>query len=136
MTYEHYGSLNLKAYTGGGAIPVKGAVIRISGADENNSDVVYSLLTDLDGIIPTVKLPSPDAALSKSEGAELQPYSNYDVEVTKDGFYPKHVYNLPIFENVTTLLDINMIPKDSRQNDITYPKNTLETYIFENERLE
>jgi len=136
MTYENFGSLTVRAYTAGGALPVPESIVKIYGVDSENKDFVYSLITDIDGIINSVSLPAPPKELSTTKGAYKQAYALYNLEITSEGYYTKHIYNIPIFEGTNAVQLINMIPKDTRENNITYPKDTLDTYIYENERLE
>ena len=136
MAYDKTGYLTVRAYTAGGAYPVSDSVVKIFGAESEKSDSIYSLITDIDGIIKEIPLPAPSKDLSTASGAFDQAYALYNLEITSAGYYPKHIYNIPIFEGINAVQLINMIPKDDRENGITYPKDTLDTYIYENEKLE
>jgi hypothetical protein len=104
------GSLSVRAYTAGGAIPIKGAVVRIFGAEDENREVVYSLLTDEDGITEHISLPTPPRGLSEIPDSTVPPFAIYNVEVEKDGYFSKRLYNLPVFEGVNSEQPIAMIP--------------------------
>lgn len=135
MTYDNYGYLRIKTYLASGATPLEGALVKIYGSDEYNSDVQYSLLTDLDGITSVLTLPTPPESYSLSPGSAFQPYSVYNVEISKDGFYPKKIYNVPIFAKTNSLLPIEMIPISYAENGITVPLENLNSVVFENENL-
>lgn len=104
------GTLRIRAYTAGGALPVQGATVRIIGGDESNRLIAYSLTTDRDGLTEAVTLPAPDAQYSLSPGAAEQPYSVYDVEITAPGFLTKRISGLTVFSGVESVQLINMIP--------------------------
>ena len=45
-----YGQLEIRATKANGALPVKDAIVRIKGAEEENRFIVYSVLTDIEEI--------------------------------------------------------------------------------------
>ena len=115
------GFLIVKASTASGAIPVEGATVIVQGKDENNSDIFISLLTNRDGLTDKVILRAPSSALSQSPFPIARPYSTYNIEVYKDGFYPQHYNGIPIFENVTAVQNARLIPiSDNGANDPYY----------------
>ena len=120
---DDFGSISIRAYTASGALPVADATVRIMGAEEANRDVIYSLLTDTDGITPTVNLPAPSKALSESPAPDESPYSIYDVEIFAEGYLPKRISSIPIFPGVYSLQPISMIPHGNGDDDL--PKNNL-----------
>ena len=50
MIYDSSGSIRIRAYAASGALPIEGVLVKIYGADEYNRDVMYSLITDVDGV--------------------------------------------------------------------------------------
>lgn len=107
---DSYGTLSVRAYSAGGALPVSDAVVRIFGAEEDNRLVSYSLLTDSDGVTPPVQLPTRSRALSLTPEPSEIPYSVYDIEISADGYIEKRISGIPIFPGVYSLQPINMIP--------------------------
>ena len=137
MANDRYGSISVRALTGGGALPVEGAVVRISSAMEENSGLEYSLLTDLDGVTRPLTLKAPPLELSLSPGQSEQAYSLYNLEISADGYYTKRIFDIPVFEGVSALQVIDMIPKGKIYSEgVTYPRGNLGVIIFENEKLE
>ena len=136
MQYDETGALLVKASLAGGAVPLEGAVIRIFGADDENKYVEYSLITDVDGITPKIKLPAPLKALSLSESQTDAPYSTYNVEASMDGYYTKKIFNLAIFPQTDSILPINMIPLSKNNGIAEFPKDTLSVTLEENPYLE
>ena len=136
MPQDKTGYLTVRVFTAGGALPVKGAMVRIRGADELNRAVEHSRITDVDGIVEKIPLPTPSATLSQAPHPAELPYSLYNVEVVNNGFYLKRLYNVAIFENTETLLPVNLIPRDISENGANYPRGSINSIIHENENLE
>lgn len=131
---ESSGSLQIRAYTAGGAFPVKGAVVRITGAGEDNSLVAYSLITDQDGITERVTLPAPTVNYSLSPNPAELPYSVYDVEITAPGYFTKRINGLTVFSGIHSVQQINMIPGSGNLPE-DYPRGNINSSIPENTDL-
>lgn len=117
-----YGTLALRVTLGGGAYPVADAVVRIYGSDDDNADVVFSLMTDTDGKTEGVRLPTPKKSLSLVPDPEEIPYSTYTVEITKEGFYPLTITDVTMFPGIFTTLPVNMIPLAEFDSGRVYPR--------------
>ena len=136
MIYDDSGTMTFRTFTAGGALPVEKTVIKISGADENNGFVEFSLITDKNGITEKISLPSPSSRYSLSPNADEAPYALYNIVATADGYYTKKVFNVAIFPNTDSFQPINMIPIAIYKNGVEYPIDTLETTVSENPFLE
>ena len=136
MKFDKAGTLIVRVYTAGGALPVPNTVIRILGADEENRGIQYSVITDIDGVTEKIELPTPSQIYSQSPGAKERGYGLYNIEVSADGYYTKHIYNVAVFENVEAIQGVNMIPLQIYENGTTYPRNNLNTFVRENGNLE
>ncbi len=117
------GTLTVRTYTAGGALPVANALVRIFGAEDENKNIAYSILTDEDGITERITLPTPDRALSESPESKEPPFSVYNIEIEKDGYYSKKLYNVPVFEGINSEQLVNMIPYSS--NIENYPRGNV-----------
>jgi len=106
---ENYGLLSVSTVIAD-SVPIPGATVRIIGAEEINRDKVFSLTTDRDGITEAIRLPAPPASLTLSPEPVEAPYSLYDIEVTREGFYPRKFSGVRVFSGIRTLQIINMIP--------------------------
>lgn len=126
-----FGTLTVRAVTGG-AYPVKNALVRILGAQEDNRGVAYTLLTDVDGLTSTVSLPAPSVSYSLADGASEAPYSIYNLEIDSEGYYSKRIYGLMIFSGVDSLQQIDMIPISNNASD-GYPDGNINAVIPGNE---
>jgi hypothetical protein len=136
MPFDSSGSLKVRTYTAGGALPLKNSVVRIMGVSEENVDSIYSLITDIDGVTKLVILPAPSALLSQTPGAILTPYALYNIEITAPGYYTKRIFNVAVFDGVESVQNVNMIPLPTSESDNIYPHGNLNTTVRENESLE
>ena len=135
MNFDESGTLIIRAYTAGGAVPLKNGKIKVSGAMEENRFFETNLITDADGLTAKISLPTPKRSFSLSPGAPEIPYASYDIEISLPGFYTKKLYGVSVFSGVESFLPIAMIPLTEGAG-IPTPKDNLEIYIKENERLE
>ena len=135
MKYTENGTLTVRTYTASGALPVKNSLIRITGVDEYNRFVDFTLLTDEDGVTRIISLPTPNKSFSMGPGAAEIPYAVYDVEASADGYYTKRINNVAIFPGVSSSQAINMIPISIGTHGDGYPRGNLNATVYENEYL-
>jgi hypothetical protein len=136
MTYDSTGYLQIRTFVAGEAIPISDVNIRITGIDEPNGGIDYSVLTDRDGITKFIPLPAPSIEYSLSPNPQEQPYSNYNVEAFANGFYSKKLFNVAIFGSSRSTLPIELIPNAGLINYVSEPKSSNTSIIYENEELE
>ena len=135
MKFEDSGTLAVRTYIAGGALPLANSIVRIQGANEENRFVEYTILTDKDGVTGVITLPTPAEMYSLTPGANETPYSSYNLIVSADGYYTKKISDVAIFAQTNSILPISMIPLPVR-NDVSYPKGNLDATVIENEMLE
>lgn len=133
MNFDESGTMTVRAYTAGGAIPLQGTRVRVTGAMEENRFYEAELITDYDGLTAKIVLPSPKRSYSLSPGAPETPYATYDLVVSAEGYYPKELYGVAVFSGVDSLQPIAMIPISEGDPP---PRDNLVIYVKENERLE
>ena len=104
------GALIVKASTASGAIPLENVTVVIQGVDEDNSDILISLLTNRDGLTSKVELTAPPIELSNKPSPVSRPYSVYNIDVYKAGYYPQHYSGVPIFEGITAVQNASLVP--------------------------
>ena len=136
LQYDSTGYLQIRAFVAGGAFPIDGVSVRIIGNEENNVGINYSLLTGRDGKTEMLPLPAPNITFSLAPNAKEQPYSNYDVEIYKDGYYPKKILNVPIFAGTKSILPMELIPDGGIKINVSAPLSSNFSVIYENEELE
>lgn len=135
MNFDENGTLAVRVFTAGGALPLEGTRIKLTGALEENRFYETNLVTDADGLTARVVLPAPKRSYSLSPGAPEMPYATYDMIVNSVGYYTKKLYGIAVFSGVDSIQPIEMIPM-GRDSMVPAPKDNLEIYIKENERLE
>ena len=129
------GFLIVKVSTANGAIPIENASVIVQGKDENNRDVLLSLLTDRDGLTQRIALPAPSADLSQAPTPSQKPYSTYNIDVFKEGYYPQHYNGVPIFQNVTAVQNAQIIPISEIDAQTPYTVNGQIFDEYENPHL-
>ncbi len=132
MAYNDYGRIIIRTYTAGGALPVKNSSVKITGGDEENRFLEYTVLTDLDGITTQISLPAPSINYSLSPNPSQTPYALYNVEVSADGYYTKRINNIALFSDTDTFQSVNMIPISIYESGVDFPKDTLNSTVKEN----
>lgn len=135
MKYNDYGSLRIRAYAAESALPVEGVIIKIYGTDDYNKDAIHSVITDNDGLTDEIILPAPDSKYSGAPSPSESPYAVYNIELAKDGFYPKIIENIPIFAGIKAVVPIEMIPFVYYDDGSLIPQKNLNSVIYENEKL-
>ena len=83
------GELKVSVFTEDGTRPVENALVRISYTGESGQ-TVEEVRTDSSGQTPTLELKTPPLEYSM-EPVEEQPYAEYTVRISAEGFTPKEV---------------------------------------------
>ena len=115
--YTGSGYLRVRVTRAGGSLPVEGAEVVITeyrpeGEQDGNGELRYRLTTGNGGLTQTVILPAPAAGDSLRPGA-AQPYSLYNVTVRYDGYYPVEGVGVPVFDRVTAVQPVDLMPVES-----------------------
>ncbi len=129
------GTLRVRAYTAGGALPVEGAVVRVMGALEDNRLVAFSSITDRDGLTELFTLPAPSVDYSLAPNPEELPYSVYDLEISANGYYTKRINGLTVFSGINSIQLANMIPGSGKMIE-DFPRGNINYIIPENTDLQ
>lgn len=114
------GYLIIRVSTARGAIPLENATVRIRAAAlpeeelrgeglPHEGRLIAGFLTDRDGLTPRLALPAPPRTASESPGNGI-PYALYDIDVLADGYMSNYYQNVPIFDTVTSLQTVELIP--------------------------
>ena len=124
---QYAGALKISVVSSIGLVPIENATVTISytGDPENTLD---TLTTDISGQTPTVELPAPPLALSLDPDALIQPYAEYNIMVTAEGFEPVYVSGSEILADELSLQPIRMNPLAVTEEDekkVTIPAHTL-----------
>ena len=121
------GSIKISVVSTIGLIPVENATVTISYTGDPESPLEV-LTTDSSGQTPTVSLPAPPLDLSLSPDPSEQPYSEYNISVTAEGYEPVLVSGSEILADEVSLQPIRMNPLAATEEDekiVIIPAHTL-----------
>ena len=112
------GSLIVKVTTARGAIPIGDALVHVSYAEDNDGKILSSAYSDESGNTALISLPAPPKSLSMSpQGpSAARPYALYNIQVEAEGFYPQSYSNVPIFDSITSIQPVDLIPFSENEN--------------------
>ncbi|NLP34485.1 MAG: peptidoglycan-binding protein [Clostridiales bacterium] len=124
MGTQNFGNLQVRAVTPN-LVPVPGATVNITAPNEPNT-ILEQLITDDNGITNTIPLAAPPIDYSL-EPSTVQPYSNYNIEVTAPNYRPVTVNGAEIFPNVLSRQEATLIPPPEPEDYALYviPPHTL-----------
>lgn len=108
---DNIGHLRFSVGTAGNTIPVRDATVYVytEGNGNGKRELLYTLISDEDGITSTVSLPTPPLSESFLPQGPI-PFSTYSIYAIKDGFYPLEGRTVPLFPGITSIQPINLIP--------------------------
>ena len=107
------GALILQAFTAQRALPVKDATVTVRNNSQDQSKLLYSVRTDssgqsitmlLDGIAKDLTL-SPENSYSVANANQM-----YDITVSHPDFATVHLRNVPIYQGITSVQLVDMLP--------------------------
>lgn len=111
------GKLQINVTTAPGAEPIRNARVTLSYTG-NPTEVLEELETDISGQTPAVDLAAPPIEYSM-EPSETQPYSQYTVQVSAEGFHPIDITGIAVLPEVTAVQPVNL-----RVEELPEPENT------------
>ena len=125
------GYLIVQVTTARGAIPLEGATVDVRsfepevGSDPaTRGDVVASLVSGHDGNTVRIPLSAPPRSASETPG-NGRPYALYQIEVSLEGFFDQTYIGVPIFDGITAIQPVNMIPlPENGTTGIPRPEST------------
>ncbi len=124
---QYAGTLKISVISSIGLIPVENATVIVSYTGDPQSPLKV-LTTDISGQTPTIELAAPPVELSLNPDADQQPYSEYNISVTADGYEPVYVSGSEILANELSLQIIRMNPLAATDEDeklVIIPAHTL-----------
>ncbi len=101
------GYLKIWVTTAGRTLPVKGVPVQVLTRDGR---LLYSLKTGDGGLTSTVELEAPAASESRKPDPGSKPYATYIIRVDADGFRPVTDADVSIFEGITAIQPVELIP--------------------------
>lgn len=121
------GSIKISVISALGQIPIENATVTISYTGDPGS-TIETLTTDSSGQTPVIELPAPPLGLSLDASSEEQPYSEYNIQVTAEGYEPILVSGSEIFADQLSLQPIRMNPLEATneaEKIVIIPAHTL-----------
>lgn len=106
---KELGYLVVRVSTALGAIPLENATVNIRGNTPESSGILYSLLSDRDGITKKVALPTPPKSLSETPG-NGSPFSTWNIDVFKEGYVPVSYQSVPVYSSVISVQPAVLVP--------------------------
>ncbi len=124
---SYTGSIKISVVSSVGMIPVENATVAISYTGDPGEPLMV-LTTDSSGQTPVTELPAPPLNLSLQPENEQQPYSEYNIEVTAEGYEPVLVSGSEILADELSLQPIRMNPlatTEEGEKTVIIPAHTL-----------
>ena len=123
------GRLQINLVSDISAYPIQGAQISIfyTGVPEAQLE---QLTTDSSGQTDTIDLAAPPLEYSLNPENEVQPYSEYTMQITAEGFESVSIAGAEILADVTAIQNVSMKPIDTPEDEETVfviPAHTLYT---------
>ena len=103
------GTIKTQVFTARGAYPVEQAQVDLYKVFPEGDYLISRQYTDRSGQVNPVTVPVYQRSLSESPG-DSTPYVSYRVAVTHPGFADVVIEQVPVFEGVTSLQSVNLIP--------------------------
>lgn len=121
------GRLQINLVSDISAYPIQGAQISIfyTGVPETQLE---QLTTDSSGQTDTIDLAAPPLEYSLNPENEVQPYSEYTMQITAEGFESVSIAGAEILADVTAIQNVSMKPIDNPEDEETVfviPAHTL-----------
>lgn len=128
MDAQSTGTLRISVTSSVTSIPIEGATITISYTGDPDSPIM-TLTTDSSGETEVVSLPTPPVAYSLDPENLQQPYSEYNIMVTAEGYEPVYVTGSEMFQGELSLQPIRMNPEEMEPGEdeklVIIPEHTL-----------
>ena len=120
------GTMKVQVTSTLGLIPVEGARITISYTGDPES-TLEQISTDGEGQSEVLTLAAPPLEYSM-EPSEQQPYGEYTIQVSAEGYIPVNVSGIQVLPGETAVQRVRLVPRESDINpvdNIVIPANTL-----------
>ena len=122
------GRLQINLVSDISAYPIQGAQISIfyTGVPEAQLE---QLTTDSSGQTDTIDLAAPPLEYSLNPENEVQPYSEYTMQITAEGFESVSIAGAEILADVTAIQNVSMKPIDNPETRKPYSSFRLIHYM-------
>ncbi len=128
MNAQSTGTLQISVTSSVTSTPIEGATVTISYTGNPDSPIM-TLTTNSSGETEVVSLPTPPVAYSLDPENLQQPYSEYNIMVTAEGYEPVYVTGSEMFQGELSLQPIRMNPMEMEPGEdeklVIIPEHTL-----------
>lgn len=121
------GKLRMQVTARGTNAPIRNAKISISYSG-NPESKIEEVNTDASGSSEQVTLATPPLEYTMEPMQEQQPYSEYTIEVTAEGYRPINISGIQMLSGELAIQDVRMDPEQATENltdNIVIPAHTL-----------
>lgn len=120
------GQLQIQVNSEINALPIEDATISISYTGQAGA-TLEQLKTNNSGQTETIELATPPLEYSLNPSVELQPYSEYTLEVSATGYEPLIISGAELLPNVRAIQNVTMRPRIQNEQERVYviPAHTL-----------
>ena len=125
MPEEHFGKITVHVTAADSAVPIKDATVAFRIMNDGDTAVFAVLQTDKSGETETIEIPTPSVELSLSPGSASKPYTSMIIEVSASGFFSTANVNVPVFEGVTSVQNVNLIARPDLDDNSFFPPETI-----------
>lgn len=125
MPDEHYGKITVHVTAADSAVPINNATVAFRIMNDGSTAVFAVLQTDKSGETETLDIPTPSVELSLSPDPKSTPYTSIIVEVSAPGFYSTANVNVPIFDGVTSVQNVNLIARPDLDDKSFFSPETI-----------
>ena len=120
------GELQIQVIAKNAGSPIRNAKITISYSGDPES-ALEEVSTDDSGMSQQLSLAAPPLEYSMESG-EMQPYAEYTIEVTAEGYRPVNISGIEVMSGQISLQEVRMDPEEASENmtdNIVIPAHTL-----------
>ncbi|MEG0693099.1 MAG: hypothetical protein RR444_08455 [Oscillospiraceae bacterium] len=103
------GYLKVQAFTARRTYPVPDVTIEVSKKFPAGRYVIGQLTTGAGGVSDVIAIPTPDKELSEIPG-NTHLFTSVDVKVKHKDFVEMNFFNVPIFEDITSIQTADLLP--------------------------
>ncbi len=115
------GYIIVRVSAANGAVPVENALVTVYDADKEKSGIAATRMTDSGGKTDKIELSAPMRSLSESPYSTQRPYAVYNVDVSAEGYYDSFNFEVPVFDGITSVLPVVMLPLSEYDDDSVKP---------------
>lgn len=104
------GYLTVRTYASRAQLPIEGAVVTLTQPTAQGSKLIASRITDENGQISVIPIPTPNRTESLSPGA-AKPFATVELTVDHPSYDRVLIENLQIFSDIVTQQNIALLPR-------------------------